>query len=209
MSLPPHPGVRVESDDIVWSGRFPLHLVRFRNQRFDGTWSALRTWELWRRGQAAALLPYDPEQDVLVLMEQFRLPALAAGVDPVMLEIPAGLCDGDEDPAATARRETQEETALQVTTLERVGAFMLSPGALDERCTLFAGRVKAPPGDAQGVIGSGGLASESEDIRIRRVPASDAIARALAGELTNAITSIALLWLASRRDWLRERWASR
>ena len=209
MSLPSHPAVRVESDNVVWSGRFPLHLVRFRNQRFDGTWSALRTWELWRRGPAAALLPYDPEQDVLVLMEQFRLPALAAGVDPVMLEIPAGLCDGDEDPVATARRETQEETALEVTALERVGAFMLSPGALDERCTLFAGRVNAPPGDAQGVIGSGGLASESEDIRIRRVPASDAIARALEGELTNAITSIALLWLASRRDWLRERWASR
>lgn len=59
------------------------------------------------------------------------------------------------------------------------------------------------------MIGGGGLASESEDIRIRRVPASDAVARALAGEFTNAITSIALLWFASRRDWLRERWASR
>jgi ADP-ribose pyrophosphatase len=209
MSLPPHPDVRIESDDTVWSGRFPLHLVRFRNRRFDGTWSELRTWELWKRGPAAAVLPYDPEQDTLVLMEQFRLPALAAGVDPVMLEIPAGLCDAGEDPAATARRETREEIDLEIKALERVGAFMLSPGALDERCTLFVGHVEAPPGDAQGVIGSGGLASESEDIRVRRVPASDAIARALAGEATNAITSIALLWLASRRDWLRERWSSR
>ena len=209
MSLPPHPDVRVESDETVWSGRFPLHVVRFRNRRFDGAWSELRTWELWQRGQAAALLPYDPAQDVLIMMEQFRLPALAAGVNPIMLEIPAGLCDGDEDALATARREAKEEADLEVTALERIGAFMLSPGASDERCTLFAGRVEAPPGDAQGVIGSGGLASENEDIRVRRVPASDAIARALAGEYTNAITSIALLWLASRRDWLRERWASR
>lgn len=131
MSLPPHPDVRVESDETVWSGRFPLHLVRFRNRRFDGAWSEPRTWELWRRGRAAALLPYDPEQDALVLMEQFRLPALAAGVDPTMLEIPAGLCDGDEDPVATARRETKEETALEVKAIERVGAFMLSPGASD------------------------------------------------------------------------------
>lgn len=208
MSLPPHPDLQLISDDSVWNGRFPLHLVRFRNRRFDGAWSGTRTWELWHRGRAAAILPYDPVQDALVLTEQFRLPALAAGVEPVMLEVPAGLCDAGEDPAATARREAEEEANLQVTALERIGDFVLSPGAMDERCTLYAGRIEAPAAGPDGLIGSGGLASEHEDIRVRRMPASEAVARALAGEYPNAITSLALLWLASRRDWLRERWGT-
>ncbi len=208
MSLPPHPDLKIISDNSVWNGRFPLHLVRFRNRRFDGEWSGTRTWELWHRGRAAAILPYDPVQDVLVLTEQFRLPAFAAGVEPIMVEVPAGLCDGDEDPAATARREAEEEAKLNVTAMERIGDFVLSAGAMDERCTLFAGRVEAPAAGPDGLIGAGGLASENEDIRVRRMPASEAIARALAGEYPNAITSLALLWFASRRDWLRERWGA-
>jgi ADP-ribose pyrophosphatase len=207
MSLPPHPDVEVESDEVVWNGRYPLHVVRYRNRRFDGAWSNTHVWELRRRGRAAAVLPYDPAQDAIILTEQFRLPALAAGVDPVLTEVPAGLCDGVEDPVATARRETREEVGLEIKALERIGDFMLSPGACDERCSLFAGRITAPAGDAQGVIGGGGLASENEDIRIRRMPAGEAVDRALAGEFTNAITSLALFWLASRRDWLRARWA--
>lgn len=208
MLLPPHPDLRVESDDQVWTGRFPLHLVRFRNRRFDGEWSKTRTWELWHRGRAAAVLPYDPVQDAVVLTEQFRLPALAAGVDPVMVEVPAGLCDGGEDPARTARREVEEEANLHVTALERIGDFVLTAGGADERCALFAGRVEAPEAGPDGVIGTAGLASESEDIRVRRMPASDAIARAIGGDYPNAVTSLALLWLAARRDWLRERWGA-
>ena len=141
-----------------------------------------------------------------MLTEQFRLPALAAGVEPVMVEIPAGFCDGAEDPAVAARREAEEEAELHVTALERIGEFVLSAGASDERCTIFAGRVAAPDAGPDGLIGTGGLASENEDIRVRRMPAADAVALALAGEYPNAITSLALLWLASRRDWLRQRW---
>ena len=45
-------------------GRFALDVVRFRHRRFDGTMSGTRTWEVLRRGRAAALLPYDPEADM-------------------------------------------------------------------------------------------------------------------------------------------------
>src|ERR1700688_699879 len=91
--LPAHPDVELCSEPRVWDGRFPLDVVRFRHRRFDGEWSGLKTWEVWRRGRAAAVLPYDPLADAVVLIEQFRLPALVAGIDPVMVELPAGLCD--------------------------------------------------------------------------------------------------------------------
>src|SRR5258708_36882197 len=63
--LPPHPDVVVEAEQRVWSGRFPLDVVKFHQRRFDGAMSGTRTWELWRRGQAAALLPYDPVADAV------------------------------------------------------------------------------------------------------------------------------------------------
>ena len=95
-ALPLHPDVSVEAEQRVWDGRFPLDRVRFRYRRFDGSMSGVLTWELWRRGRAAALLPYDPTADAVVLIDQFRLPALAAGLDPVLVEIPAGLADRPE-----------------------------------------------------------------------------------------------------------------
>ncbi len=126
--LPAHPDVRVSSEQRVWSGRFPLDVVRFHHRRFDGAMSGERTWEVWRRGRAAALLPYDPVTDAVVLIEQFRLPALVAGLDPVLVELPAGLCDDGEIPETTARRETLEEMGLAVGAMQRIAGFLLTPG---------------------------------------------------------------------------------
>jgi ADP-ribose pyrophosphatase len=208
-SLPAYPGVVVESDRTVWEGRFRLQIIHFRHRRFDGTMSGERIWELWRRGRAAAMLPYDPWADTVVLMEQFRLPALAAGVDPVMVEVPAGLSDGDERPEETIAREMHEEIGLSADRAEPIGDFMLTPGGCDERCSLFVGRVEAPAGDADGLVGLSGLAAEQEDIRIRVVPAETAIAAAVDGHYPNSVTSLALLWLGHRREWLREHWKDR
>ncbi len=204
--MPPHPDVIIESEQRAWSGRFPLDVIKFRHRRFDGVMSDTRTWELWRRGRAAALLPYDPVADAVVLIEQFRLPALAANVDPVLVEFPAGLCEDNEDPADTIRREMREEMNMDADRVERIGGFLLTPGGADEFCHLYAGRVVAPPADGEGIVGFGGEVSESEDIRVRVWSAADAIDAAFAGYFTNAITAIGLFWLAARRDRLRQAW---
>ena len=168
--------------------------------------SAPRTWELFRRGRAAALLPYDPWTDQVVVIEQFRLPALAAGVAPMMIEVPAGLCEPDETPEQTIRRETQEETGLSPDLLTPMLDVVLTPGGSDERVALFAGRVRAPAADAEGIGATGGLASENEDIRVRVLPAGQAIENAADGHYANSVTALALLWLGARRGWLRELW---
>lgn len=206
--LPAHPDVVVESDETVWNGRFALQRIAFRQRRFDGAMSGRRVWELWRRGRAAALLPYDPVADAVLLIEQFRLPALAAGVDPVMVEIPAGLCDPGEDPATTLTREAEEEVGLTPRRLLPVGDFLLSPGGCDERVALYVGEITAPPADADGIVGTAGLASEHEDIRIRVWPAERAIAAALAGAFGNVVTTVALLWLAARHGQVRRDWGA-
>jgi ADP-ribose pyrophosphatase len=206
--MPPYPGLVVESDETVWNGRFPLQRIKFRHRRFDGATSDQRIWELWRRGKAAALLPYDPVADAVVLIEQFRLPALAAGVDPVMVEVPAGLVDPGEDVGATLIREAEEELGLTPRRIVPIGDFVLTPGGCDERCFLHAGEVTAPPTGPDGIVGTAGLAAEAEDIRVRVWPARRAIDEALAGRMTNSVTALALFWLAARREALRTQWTS-
>jgi ADP-ribose diphosphatase len=204
--LQPHPDVAVCSEQRVWNGRFPLDVVRFRHRRFDGALSGVKTWEVWRRGRAAAVLPYDPVADAVVLIEQFRLPALVAGIDPVLVELPAGLCDDGEAPEVTARRETAEEMGLAVGALQRIGGFLLTPGGSDELCELYAGWVQAPDVDSAGIAGHAGMADEHEDIRVRVWPAAQAIEAVLAGRMANSVAAIGLLWLAARRAALRKEW---
>jgi ADP-ribose pyrophosphatase len=205
--LQPHPDVEVCSEQRVWNGRFPLDVVRFRHRRFDGALSGVKTWEVWRRGRAAAVLPYDPVADSVVLIEQFRLPALAAGLDPVLVELPAGLCDDGETPEATARRETAEEMGLAVGALRRIGGFLLTPGGSDEFCELYVGRVQAPVAHPAGIAGYAGMVDEHEDIRVRVLPAEQAIEAVLAGRMVNSVAAIGLLWLAARRAVLRKEWS--
>ncbi len=206
LAFPHSQDVLIDSAETVWNGRFPLQLVKFRQRRFDSSFSGPRSWELLRRGTAAAILPYDPVSDLVVVIEQFRLPAFAAGLDPVMLELAAGLIDGNETPETTILRESREEMGLEVESLHKIGDFLLTPGGCDELCTLFAGRVRLDRIGPDGLIGHFGLASEQEDIRVRALPAAEVIERAIAGAYPNSVATIGLLWFAARRDWLRGQW---
>jgi ADP-ribose pyrophosphatase len=205
--IPRNPDVVIESEHRAWSGRYAVDIVRFRHRLFTGAMSAPRDWELWRRGRAVALVPYDPVADSVVLIEQFRLPALAAGIDPVLVELPAGLIEDGEQPEPAMHRELQEETRLEADRLERIGAYILSAGSSDELLDLYVGRVRAPETGPDGIVGLAGAAAEGEDIRIRVWPAHKAIALAQAGGMPNTVTTIGLLWLAAKRDDLRERWS--
>jgi ADP-ribose pyrophosphatase len=86
---------------------------------------------------------------------------------------------------------------------------LLTPGGADEFCHLYAGRVTAPPADGEGIAGHHGVISENEDIRVRVWDAREAIQAAFAGCFSNSITAIALFWLASKRNDLRQQWMTR
>ena len=200
--IPPHPGLEVLEDEVVWGQRFALQRVRFRYRRFDGAPSALLTWELWRRGQGVVILPYDPVTDCVALIEQFRLPALAAGLAGVMTECPAGLLESGEDPEASGRRELLEETGLAARAMAGIGRFMLMQGGCDETIHFFCACV-----DLAGKQGElHGLAQEGEDIRVLVVPAEDAFRLVAENRIENAPAALALLWLQLNRARLRAEW---
>ena len=213
--IPAHRDAVVASVDRAWSGRYAVDIVRFRHRRFDGTMSDTRDWELWRRGRAVGLVPYDPIADAVVPIEQFRLPALAAGIAPVLVDLPAGLIEDGEDPETAMRRELLEETHLECGRMERIGAYLLSAGSSDELLDLYIGEIRLPPpltpllplSGSDGTLGFAGAVDEGEDIRVSAWPADKAIDLALSGATPNGVTAIGLLWLAAKRDELRKRWS--
>ena len=109
---PARPDVEIIEATKAFERFLRVDVFRFRHRLFSGEWSALRSYDALRRGQAAAIVLYDPDRESVVLVEQFRLPALLAGSSPWQLETAAGLIDSGETPAAVAIRETQEETGL-------------------------------------------------------------------------------------------------
>jgi len=201
--IPAHPGMTVLADEVVWDGRFPLQRVRFTYTRFDGAPSRALTWELWRRGQGVAILPYDPRADAVALIEQFRLPALAAGLAPIMLECPAGLLEDSEAPEVAGRRELGEETGLRAGRVERIGRYLLMQGGCDEKVTMFAAEVALPQA---GDVAAHGLVEEGEDIRVLVMPAEAAFARLDDNRVENASAAICLMWLRHHRARLRREW---
>jgi ADP-ribose pyrophosphatase len=201
--IPAHPGLSVLADEVVWHGRFPLQRVRFTYTRFDGTPSTELTWELWRRGRGVAVLPYDPRADAVALIEQFRLPALAAGLPPVMIETPAGLLEIGEEPEAAGRRELQEETGLAPGRIESIGQYMLMQGGCDEVMWLYVAEASLPTAPA---AGTHGLVEEGEDIRVRIMPAEAAFALLDANRIPNMTATLCLMWLRHHRARLRQEW---
>ncbi len=200
--IPPAPGLQVEADEVVFGQRFAMQRVRFRYTRFDGSLSGPLTWELWRRGRGVVILPYDPATDRVALIEQFRLPAHAAGLKPVQTELPAGLLEPEEDPARAAARELEEETGLPARHLAPIGPFLLMPGGCDEVVHFYCAHVALP----EILTTTHGLDTENESTRLVVMPAADAFRMVAERKLDGAPTALALLWLQINHARLREEW---
>jgi ADP-ribose pyrophosphatase len=198
------PDLRVEllERTTAYDGYFKIIRYRLRHRLFSGGMGPDLTREVFERGQAAAVLPYDPVRDQVVLVEQFRVGAYAAGDDePWLIEPVAGIIEPDERPGDVAAREAKEEAGLVVTDLIPACEYFVSPGGATEICKVFIGRV-----DATGAGGVHGLADEGEDIRVHVVTLDEALAWHAEGRLRVASTLVAVQWLALHRGEVRSRW---
>lgn len=198
----PHPDVEIVEATTAFERFLRTDVFRFRHRLFSGEWSALRSYDVLRRGQAAAIVLYDPDQESVVLVEQFRLPALLGGSSPWQIEAAAGLVDSDETPAAVAVREAQEETGLALLSDPiLIQRYLPSSGGSDENVFLFCGRV-----DSTTAAGIHGLAEEHEDIRVVVKTLNEIRALLDQGAIESGHTLICLYWLLRHCDHLRRLW---
>ncbi|SET39275.1 ADP-ribose pyrophosphatase [Nitrosomonas marina] len=186
---------------VCYQGFFRIDRFRLRHRLFSGGWSQPIVRELFERGHAAAVLPYDPDRDEIILIEQFRVGAMSAPGGPWLLEIVAGIIEDGEQADEVVKRESVEEAGCVVADLIPLYDYLVSPGGMTERVTLFCGRV-----DAARAGGIFGVAHEGEDIRVHVVAYDIALQYLRSGKINSASAIIALQWLALNRDQVRTQW---
>lgn len=194
---------RVLQSEAAFSGHFSVRRLTLQHRLFAGGWSEPLVREVFERGDAVAVLPYEPETDCVILIEQFRPGALRDAHSPWMLEVIAGVVEAGETDAEVAHREAAEEAACELAELLPIASYYPSAGACSEHVRLFCGRVTTA--DAGAVHGA---PDEGEDILVHRIPRGEALALLAADRVPNGHTLIALQWLQLQGESLRQRWLS-
>lgn len=186
---------------ILYKGFFSLLKLRVRYALFEGGMSVPVDREVMIRGHAVGVLLFDPDADVVVMIEQFRIGAINSDRSPWLKEVVAGLIDEGETAEEVAIRESIEETGCQPERLHKIAFYLSSPGGTDESVTLFVGKV-----DSTSCAGIHGLIEEGENIKVHLLPAEEAFAQVESGLIDNAMAIIALQWLQLHKQSLLSLW---
>ena len=192
--------VEIIQQDVIYQGHLKLLKYDLKYRLFAGGWSSVVTRELFQSSQAVGVLLFDPIRDEIVLIEEFRLGAMAQK-SPWILELVAGIIEPNESVVDVAKRESQEEAGCEVIDLIPMYEYWTSPGISTGKFSLFCGRI-----DSSKAGGIFGLSHEHEDIRAHVFP-KDFVYNALkTGEINNSATIIAVQWLQLHERDVKQKW---
>ncbi len=187
-----------------FDGFFALDTYYLQHKKYDGSMSPTLQREIFERGHAIAVLPYDKNTDEIIFIEQFRVGAwvgmqsnLWQGYDknPHLTELVAGLVEGEDDIAYVAKKEMLEEIGTSPIELYEIAPFFTSPGATSEAIFLFFAIV-----DGEKCLNYGGADNENEDIKITKIKSADAFELMKSNKIINATTLILLQWFYINYD---------
>jgi len=142
--------------------------------------------EIIRHPGAAAVVPLHDDGTV-TLVHQHRH---AAG--GMIYEIPAGVLEPGEPPAACAARELREEVGLVAGRLELLTPLMTTPGFTDETIWIYLG----------GALTSAPAAPDDDEyLRPARMPLERALTMIDAGEIVDgkSVCGLLMAWRRQRR----------
>lgn len=181
-----------------FDGFFKVDEIDVSHETLDGTMSRQQRL-VFERGDAVAVLLYDPEDDEVVLVNQFRVSALVARrrdspitADGWITETVAGMIDAGETPEQAVIRETMEETGYRISNPEPILTFFSSPGGTSERVFLYFAKLNEEDRDGEG----GGI--DDEDVAIVRVSARELFDQLGKGKIVDPKLAIAAYWLQNR-----------
>jgi nudix-type nucleoside diphosphatase (YffH/AdpP family) len=185
----------------VFDDFFKIDELFVAHEKADGAMSAVQRRLVFERGDSVAVLLLNKDRREVVLVEQFKVPAMVARrrddpstTDGWIVETVAGMIDADETPETAAIRETLEETGYRIRKPELIGRFFASPGGASERVFLYFAEVADADRAGQG----GGIGDE--DIEVLHL-GLDALFDELArGAIEDPKLAIAAYWLRSRTN---------
>ncbi len=172
----------------LYHGFFQIDAYTVEHETVAGGWQRI-TREHLERGDAVAVLLYDPQYDEVLLLEQFRIGPAVRGENPWLTEIVAGIVDAGESLEMTAMRECEEEAGYRPQRLLPLGHYYATPGGSSERLFLFLGEVDKNRPSGPG----GGQVDEQEDIRLCWVGRKEAMAMVHQGRINSGAPMMAML----------------
>lgn len=172
----------VLASERIYEGR----LINLRVDQIRTAAGVESVREIVEHPGAIALIALDEAGRVL-LVKQYR-----HAVRAVTLEIPAGILEPGEEPAAAAQRELREETGYRAERLERLGGIHTAPGFSTEYIHFFLATRLVPDRLAM---------DDDEVIDLLRLPLGDAIDLIHTGQIDDSKTVGGLLLAQS---WLNK-----
>jgi ADP-ribose pyrophosphatase len=158
---------------------------------------------VFERGDSAGILLLDRANKSVVLVNQFRAPALIGRrrdqpnvTDGWVSETIAGMVDANEAPAEAAVREAREETGYRVAAPQLIATFFPSPGGSSERIFLYFAEVGAADR-----LADGGR-YDDEDISVIHMTTAELMERLADRSIDDPKLIIGAYWL---KDYLQTR----
>lgn len=122
------------------------------------------------------------DNNEIIMVEQFRYP-----YGEVVLEIPAGKRDLNEEPLACGKRELKEETGAVSNDFTFLGELYPTPGYCGETIYMYL---------AKNLSFGKTNPDEDEFLNVKKIPLKDAVDMILKGEIKDAKTQAAILKVA-------------
>jgi ADP-ribose pyrophosphatase len=173
----------------IHDGFFKLHELTFTHQKHNGTWSSEIKREIFSGAHVATVIPYDPINKKMILLEQFRPGLLNRKDDPIIIEIVAGIIDEGELPEEAARRECLEETGCSVKKIQNILSYYPAPGSSESLYHLFLAEIESFSGKR--IVGE---KDENEDILVVSYSIDEVRNLMKRKKIINGLTLIALQW---------------
>jgi nudix-type nucleoside diphosphatase (YffH/AdpP family) len=180
---------------------FKVDEVKVSHERHDGKMSPDERRLIFERGDAAAVLLYNEETHMVVMVNQFKVPSMVgrqrdnpSTTNGWITETVAGMIEKSETPEDAVIRETQEETGYKIQKPELICRFFSSPGGTSERIFLYFAKIT----DADKIGKGGGLSGE--DIKVVTKSANELFDELAKKQIEDPKLVIAAYWL---QDYIR------
>ncbi|MDH5393450.1 MAG: NUDIX domain-containing protein [Gammaproteobacteria bacterium] len=181
---------KIITKNTLYKGFLSIEEYQLTHELYAGGQTEIISRQLMERGHAVAVLLFDPVADKLVMIEQFRIGAKDDINAPWLTELVAGMIEAGELAEDVAVRECKEEAGIDISKLQKLFSFYVSPGGCSEKVTLYYAEV-----DSRVAGGIHGLDAEHEDIKVIVMDYAEAIAQLTQGKINSATPILALQWL--------------
>ena len=170
--------MNLEEKQLSFDYKFRGRIINLRVDEALLPNGATATREIVEHNGGICVVPITEENEVL-MVEQFRYP-----YSEVVLEIPAGKRDGDEEPLEGGKRELKEETGATAESYTFLGELYPSPGYCGEIIYMYL---------ATGLSYGETNPDEDEFLNVKKIPHDVAIKMIMNGEIKDAKTQAAIL----------------